>query len=132
MSLPRCSAHKDRAVAPRLCHICQRMLVEHEIAERTVKVLFAEGFQLLIENGDSERLGPFAYQSAIGMQPSADLVLAEMFQTDDEFLVVKKGAANHGWVRFVYGNDGWDVISDYTTNLEDVLKPVADWAEKLS
>jgi hypothetical protein len=28
----------------------------------------------------------------------------------------------HGWVRFVYGNDGWDVVSDYTTNLEPHMK----------
>jgi len=27
-----------------------------------------------------------------------------------------------GWVRFVMGNDGYDVINDYTTNLEKVLK----------
>jgi hypothetical protein len=27
-----------------------------------------------------------------------------------------------GWVYCVYGNDGWDVISDYTTNLEHLLQ----------
>lgn len=25
-----------------------------------------------------------------------------------------------GWVYCVYGNDGWDVISDYTCNLDDL------------
>lgn len=36
-----------------------------------------------------------------------------------------------GWVRFVYGNDGHDVISDYTTNLESVLEPINAYAESL-
>lgn len=35
-----------------------------------------------------------------------------------------------GWVYCVFGNDGWDVISDYTTKL-DGLGLMAD-AEKLS
>ena len=26
-----------------------------------------------------------------------------------------------GWVYLVFGNDGWDVISDYTTNLEFLM-----------
>lgn len=26
-----------------------------------------------------------------------------------------------GWVYLVYGNDGWDVIADYTTNLEHLM-----------
>ena len=35
---------------------------------------------------------------------------------------------SEGWVYCVFGNDGWDVISDYTTNLEPLLKN----AQKLS
>jgi len=31
-----------------------------------------------------------------------------------------------------YGNDGWDVISDYTTNLEDTLAPLNKWCQELS
>jgi hypothetical protein len=36
-----------------------------------------------------------------------------------------------GWVRFIYGNDGWDVINDYTTNLEPVIAGVNALAEKM-
>lgn len=39
-----------------------------------------------------------------------------------------KGGYNY-WVRLVAGN-GADVISDYTTNLETVLKPVNDFAKQ--
>lgn len=36
-----------------------------------------------------------------------------------------------GWVRMIYGNDGWDVMADYTTNLEDVLTDANKLADKL-
>jgi len=44
---------------------------------------------------------------------------------------VDNGGAPSGWVYFVYGNDGWDVVSDYTTNLEAVLKGSGELAERL-
>ena len=34
-----------------------------------------------------------------------------------------KGGAE-GWVFFVWGNSGWDCVSDYTTNFEPLLFPV--------
>jgi hypothetical protein len=34
-------------------------------------------------------------------------------------------------VRFVYGNDGYDVINDYTVDLEDVLKSVNEYADRM-
>ncbi len=36
------------------------------------------------------------------------------------------------WVYVIYGNGngGWDVISDYTTDLEPILKPINDWIDK--
>src|ERR1700680_4083136 len=34
---------------------------------------------------------------------------------------------NHeGWIRFVFGNDGFDVISDYTLNLDSLLRHALD------
>ena len=37
-----------------------------------------------------------------------------------------------GWISLVLGNDGWDVISDYTLSLESVLAPVNELADQLS
>jgi hypothetical protein len=45
--------------------------------------------------------------------------------------ITKDGSVvSRGWVYCVFGNDGWDVICDYTTNL-DKLK-LLDEANKLS
>ena len=47
--------------------------------------------------------------------------MAAMFSTDEDYLYVHKGKEKAGWVRFIYGESGWDVICDYTTNLESLM-----------
>lgn len=139
MSKPRCFNHKDRDTLPRLCHVCQRIAVEHDIAEKAVKAVFAAGYRLAIDNGD-ERTPMISYDATMGLQPSTDAVLDLMFQTDDEWLMAFKveraleedDKRPDAWVRFVYGNDGYDVISDYTTNLEATLKPINEYADTLA
>jgi hypothetical protein len=71
-----------------------RIAVEKQIVIKTVTDLLAAGYKLNVDDGD------------------------------DDYLHVYQGKKHIGWVRFVYGNDGWDVISDYTCNLEDALKDV--------
>lgn len=38
---------------------------------------------------------------------------------------------SEGWVYFVWGNDGFDCISDYTTNLEKLLMGANQLASKI-
>ena len=129
MNAPRCYQHKDRADLPRLCHTCQRIAVEQEIVTRTIDALLAAGYLLQAD-----------IQGGSVVIPTADRtqLLAELMEVDDEFLGVWFGYPAGGdlrpdaWVRFVYGNDGWGVVSDYTTNLEAVLAPVNAYAEQLS
>lgn len=111
MQVPRCYKHKQSATLPRLCHTCQRIAVEHEIVAMTVDALLAQGYALQTDIMDDPRPSD---------SPTKDraTILSEVMSTDDEFLGVFRRADDKeadGWVRFVYGNDGWDVISDYTT-----------------
>ena len=56
-------------------------------------------------------------------------------ETDDDYLTVyRPDALSCGWVgvRFIYGNDGYDVICDYTMSLESVLTPVNQLADELA
>ena len=39
---------------------------------------------------------------------------------------------SYRYVYLVFGNDGWDVVCDYTTNLEDTLTNANALADKLS
>ena len=60
-----------------------------------------------------------------------------MFSTDEDYLFFYGSQDKYhkrlGWVRFVYGNCGWEVIGDYTVVLEELLygaTMLAEWFER--
>lgn len=105
------------------CETCKRIKIEGKIAKKTISVLLAQGFELAVF--DCEEI-------TVPRCRDATKLYDAMFTTDDDRLFVYKPGeeGRFGWVWFVYGNSGWDVISDYTTNLEEALKPVNEYAEK--
>lgn len=87
----------------------RRQKVEVAIIKATVKALLAEGFSLSVFDGEED--------SPISTDTKA--VHNALYNTDEDYLnVFLKDDKAYGWVRFVYGNDGWDVINNYTVNLE--------------
>lgn len=93
-----------------------RQKVEREIVSAAVHALLKAGFLLNTDYGDSDVLD----------KPTADrdTIIKELFQGDDDRIYVYTAddlKAPEGWVWAVYGNDGWDVISDYTVNLEPYI-----------
>lgn len=60
-----------------------------------------------------------------------DIAINNMFETNEASLQVFSKGINIGWVQFVYGNDGYDVIHDYTTNLDTALQAALDICDKL-
>lgn len=107
----------------------RRIRVESRIVETTVAALLAAGYWLGVDTGgDSLDCDP---TNARGP------VLAALGECDlDRLLAFPADSAPDAnaaaWVLFVYGNDGWDVISDYTTNLGAVLAPVLALADGLA
>lgn len=126
----RCYDHKDKAEIG-ACPNCLRIGVERHIVRKTVKALLDAGYMLNVNNGGD---GPELEQPTLS---SVDIIVA-LAETDSEHLLVYHGPTvpahgkSAGWVFFVYGNDGYDVISDYTVNLEPAIQPVLDYAETLS
>jgi hypothetical protein len=103
-----------------------RILTERAIARKTAQALIAAGFFVRVHDGEDW---------ACERTTKLPVIMAAIMATDEETLHVYRedtGAARYGWVQFVYGNGGWDVTSDHTTNLEEVLQPVSDYAEQLS
>lgn len=88
-----------------------RQIVEKEICTAVVDALLKAGFRISVDNGDDET-------NAFSSKPT---IIKHMFLTDDERLYVYLAGKCFGWVYFVYGNDGYDVISDYTINLEPFI-----------
>lgn len=60
-------------------------------------------------------------------------VKSALFDLDDATVVVNDAQGESmGWVRLVFGNDGWDLISDYSARLESFLRPVLDVSNSLA
>jgi hypothetical protein len=90
----------------------RRQQVERAIVRAAVVAAIARGWKLeSVDNGTDDDFIPV--KSVAG-------VMREAFVADDA--VVRFTAGSHSaWFLFVYGNSGWDVISDYTTNLDDAV-----------
>ena len=105
-----------------------RQKVERKIAQAAITQLLAAGFAISVDNG--EDFTP-AYTDAAKIERA-------MFETDEDTLFVKnlkagtKAGTSVGWVCFMYGNDGPDVIHDYTVNLEPFLTEANKLAESYS
>ena len=94
-----------------------RQKIERQIARRAAKDLIAAGYKVAVFDGEE-----------IALEASTDVraIIAAMFSTDEDYLFAMTPGEDGklkraGWVRFIYGNTGFDVINDYTTNLETVL-----------
>jgi hypothetical protein len=90
-----------------------RQEVERKIATAAIQSLLQAGFALSVDNGGDE------YELSHSTDQTA--ILKAMFLCDEDRLYVEKESKTFGWIYFVYGNDGWDVISDYTVNLESFI-----------
>lgn len=92
--------------------VARRREVEIKIIKATVKTLLDAGFTLNVFDGEEHH--PV---TAIKSE-----VLRDLYNTDEDYLYVHAPSGGTiGWVRFVYGNDGWDVICDNTLNLEPYI-----------
>jgi hypothetical protein len=99
-----------------------RIRIERKIVLRLIETLLAAGYELAVYDG--EEYHPWT--------TSQSDVLRDIMNTDEDVLRVRKpGEAWSAFVLLVYGNDGWDVICDYNTSLEDVLAPVNAYADSL-
>lgn len=104
----------------------RRILTERKICFKLVDLLLAEGCTITHHNGEEAEVKKSTDKAAIR---------AAFFATDMETLYAYKDGERVGWWSLVYGNDGWDVISDYSANdfcerlWKDHLEPLADGLE---
>ena len=109
-----------------------RQKIERNIVEQVVRSAIEAGYELSVDDGEEITLKRSRDRAA---------VMKAMFTADEDTLWVHRPEDNDptddghwrhgfGWVYFVYGNDGHDVICDHTTNLEDLLKRASALADK--
>lgn len=95
-----------------------RQMVEREIADQVVDSLLEAGYLLGVNDGE---------EITIHHSTDAAKIKAALMTTDEDYIFVyvkgddPKDTRPQYWVRLVYGNDGWDVINDYTVHLDPVI-----------
>jgi hypothetical protein len=104
-----------------------RIEVEKRIVSAVVKQALAAGYRLTPSTDRGYDVEPDSPLLGCLGVPTAQIV-AELTAADEAHLFIHGptgpmmtddgGLITVGWVNFVFGNDGWDVISDYTTNLD--------------
>jgi hypothetical protein len=99
--------------------------VEQKIVRKFVEDALAAGKRLAV----SLERGYDLKEMLLGSR-DVEAIMAEAFAGDQAHLFVQPGegktvdagqVVSEGWVFIVLGNDGYDVISDYTVNLESLL-----------
>lgn len=96
-------------------------MIEKLIAKELVTRALAAGYKVSVNDGEETTL-----------RKSTDLakIMAAMFTTDEDTLHIDTPGYK-GWIELIYGNDGTDVIHDYSTNLEELVAPVMELADKI-
>lgn len=102
----------------------KRCEIEKRIAERFITDALAAGYEVAVYDGQ-ELFGPYKHTAE---------VLDRMFSVDDEQLIVYSRLGpdifRRGWVRFIYGNSGYDVIADSSAN--ETTEGLLEGATKLA
>lgn len=102
-----------------------RIQIEKTIVTQVVDSALEAGYSISLETSDGEEI-------IEGFTNDRAVLLENVFACDDARIFLSKdGETYSGWVLCVYGNDGTDVISDYTTNLEELLTKANALADKL-
>ena len=102
--------------------IDKRQKMERSIARKFIRTALDAGYAISVWNGGDE--------PEISKSTKLKPIMEAMFATDEEKLVLHKDGERQGWVHFVYGNDGYDVIADYVTTLEHLMGPVNQLSDK--
>lgn len=100
-----------------------RMGIEQKIIRRAVTDILGKGYKISLYDG-----GDFTVKRSIDL----NLILNATQTTDRDMLKVYDGDALIGTIILIYGNDGHDVIADYSLSLEEVLKGASLLADELA
>jgi hypothetical protein len=99
-----------------------RIACEKAIFARCVESLLAQGYSISLNDGEETTVRK--------SREYADIIKASR-TTDEDYLMVYGNGLVGSFIWFIYGNDGPDVISDYSLRLEDALKDTLEFADKL-
>ena len=97
--------------------------MDKAIVTAVVEELLEQGFSLSLFHEEAP---------AFKQSTDKELILSNIHQCDEETLAAyDKAGQRTGWVFFVYGNDGYDVLSDYSLSIEKYIPKTLKLSEEL-
>ena len=87
--------------------------IEKAVVSAIVKSALGLGYTISVWDGG---------ETVVHKSTKYRVVMDACFSTGEDVLTIWNGAVRLGFVFLVYGNSGYDVISDYSTALEPVLE----------
>ena len=100
-----------------------RMGIEQQIIRRAVTDILGKGYKISLYDGE---------EFTVKRSTDLNLILNATQTTDRDMLKVYEGDSLIGTIILIYGNDGHDVIADYSLSLEEVLKGASLLADELA
>lgn len=99
---------------------------EQQVMRQCIADLLEAGYWLTLNNGGDDFEIPWT--------KDGEIVFNAMRQADEDILWCKTDPNSKGGkiVYFIYGNDGYDVINDYSSSLEEVLTNTNNLVKKLN
>lgn len=98
-----------------------RHALEAKILLKVIEKAIAAGYAITLNDGEVDVL--------VHNRSTSELMDAAM-SSDEDVITLFDGPRHLGWILFVYGNGGWDVISDHSGLLQDFLAPIAAWCDE--
>lgn len=110
----------------------KRIEVEKKIVRKTIRLMKDAGWNVVGHNATNDE----SFEACSGEKETIEAV----FSVDEAKVYFKKGDLRRQVVFFVMGNDGWDVVCDYTAPMEGtpehefvlVMDAVQEYANKLA
>lgn len=100
-----------------------RIALEKRIVNRVIKTFLKDGCAITLSYGDCE--------NPVVKSTKFSEFREHLMACDEEWLIVYKNGKRIGFVYFVYGNDGYDVICDYQSSLEAYMSEVDKYVNKI-
>ena len=99
--------------------------IEQQIMILIIDAAFAAGHTVSVHDGE---------EVTVEQSLDKEEILAACRSTGQDYLILKNKGERVGQVSLIYGNgnSGMDLISDYSTSIEDLMEPVMAAVEKFS
>lgn len=105
----------------------KQIIMKHEPAARSRVLLEMEIVCALIRQAAQY---DYYFEVENTWPTTDDDIKKVLFDYDDASIVIYDEKGNNiGWIKLAFGHNGYDLISDYSTNLETFLEPVNAIAE---